>query len=103
MENFTRWESLKSGKFHKMGNFMKQKFYKFGTFTRLIIPQGWSLSLKIPPFINIDLPCTLCLKSYDPCFHMIFMEARVMTFVAHCVGQRTKMPCIRALPRSLLR
>jgi len=38
-------------------------------------------------FCDMQL-CTVGHKSNDPCFHVILMEAGVMTFDAHCTSLR---------------
>jgi len=43
------------------------------------------VTVSTPPPVLLTLTlCTVGHKSRDPCFHVFLMEARVVTFVAHC-------------------
>jgi len=55
------------------------KFYhKICALTEIYQGEGWGGSL------SIEYTCTVSHKSHDPCFHVLLMEAGVMTFVTHC-------------------
>jgi len=48
----------------------------------------WSEKIKNKKKKSVQV-CTVAHKSHDPCFHKKYVEAGVMTFVAHCTEFQT--------------
>jgi len=61
---------------------------------KLIPPKFFIWSVQrythVPLCEYCEFKCTMGHKSHDPCFHKIYMEEEVMTFVAYCTPPHVK-------------